>query len=528
MQASHHSLDIDPYAGDMLEFLFDYSPTGIVVLNPTFTILRYNLTWENFCHRNSPETADKLHISANYFEVLPLAQPTFEPLLERALNGETVHKAALCIPTTSTSPFCNILIAPLIQQQQVTSILVAGTDVSQQIETQQALQTALNELRLSHEAVEQLVEDRTRELKTLMTVQQALTSSLNQNEVLHVIAREARRLTNTQIGGVFLPQGDNLLLAALSCEYPINIDVGYSISLTDSITGTAFCTGQTQLVTNISGDSLVDPNAISMAHLRSILSIPLVSGARTIGVLSVGNKVEGELGAEDQNVLNMMVPSAVIALENVRIYEQASEIAVAEERGRLARELHDSVTQTLFSASLTAEVLPLVWARDVDEGMLRLEKLRELTRGALAEMRTLLLELRPSTLVETPLDNLLHQLVEGIVSRTRIDIDVVVEVQKEFLPDMKVALYRIAQEALNNVAKHSRAQNASVSLTQRGHLVQLTIMDNGIGFDKTINPTNHLGLRIMEERASAIGASLSIESVLGQGTQINVRLEQEQ
>lgn len=518
--------DFDPYASDMLALLFDRIPMGIVVISTNFTILRYNATWEGFCKRTSPATFPLLCRGVNYFDVLSLSRSAFEPLFERALAGEALREFAFAIPSTTISSYCNILVSPLIHNQQVTGILVAGTDVTEQVVAQQALETAVSELQRSHEAIEQRVEERTNELKTLMTVQQALTSSLNHNEVLHVIADQARRLTQTQVGAVFLPQGEHLLLAALSSDYPVNVDVGYSISLTDSVTGAAFRTGQTKLVKNISLNPQVDPNAVSKAQLHSILALPLVSGTRIIGVLSVGNRANCELGIEEERLLNMMVPSAVIALENVRIYEQASETAVAAERGRLARDLHDSVTQTLFSASLTAEVLPRIWLRDPNEGMIRLEKLRELTRGALAEMRTLLLELRPSTLVEMLLPDLLRQLAEGISGRTRINIHVSTMMDNDLSPDVKLALYRIAQEALNNVAKHAKAENAAVILTQTDY-VTLMIKDDGIGFDPTANPANHLGLRIMRERAEVIHATLQIETTPGLGTVIRV-LWQEQ
>ncbi|MBZ0294662.1 MAG: histidine kinase, partial [Anaerolineae bacterium] len=181
-----------------------------------------------------------------------------------------------------------------------------------------------------------------------------------------------------------------------------------------------------------------------------------------------------------------------------------------------------SVTQTLFSASLTAEVLPRIWARDPDEGLLRLEKLRELTRGALAEMRTLLLELRPAALEDMPLGDLLRQLAEGIAGRTRITIQVTVDGDYDASPEVKIAFYRIAQEALNNVAKHSKAQAAQVRLLQTRQQIELHIADDGIGFDPAANRASHLGLRIMAERAADIAASLDIATEIDRGTEIIV------
>ena len=148
--------------------------------------------------------------------------------------------------------------------------------------------------------------------------------------------------------------------------------------------------------------------------------------------------------------------------EEKRDEEEREKAAIAE-RTRLARDLHDAVSQTLFSASLIAEVLPRIWEKNQPEGKKRLEEIRQLTRGALAEMRTLLLELRPAALADTDLGDLLHQLGESITGRARVPVDVTVNGECHVLTtEVKVALYRIAQEALNNVAKHSGAKRARV------------------------------------------------------------------
>jgi len=201
---------------------------------------------------------------------------------------------------------------------------------------------------------------------------------------------------------------------------------------------------------------------------------------------------------------------------------QAREEAAAEERNRLARDLHDAVSQTLFSASIIAEVLPKLWEKHPDEARRRLEEVRQLTRGALAEMRTLLLELRPTTLVEAEMGYLLQQLGEAVASRSRIDVDVSVEGQCAVPTEVKVALYRIAQEALNNVAKHAQAREARVILVCTESGVTLKVSDDGRGFDISRIPPDSLGLGIMRERAKDAGASLNIESSPGRGTEVSV------
>jgi PAS domain S-box-containing protein len=202
--------------------------------------------------------------------------------------------------------------------------------------------------------------------------------------------------------------------------------------------------------------------------------------------------------------------------------KQAQESAASAERNRLARDLHDAVSQTLFSASIIADVLPILWQRNPEEGKRRLAEIRELTRGALAEMRTLLLELRPAALIESDLGALLHQLGESVTGRARIPVSVEVIGKFDLPTDVKITYYRIAQEALNNVVKHSGGTLAKVSLVYGLQAVELSVSDNGKGFDPSIISPDSLGVGIMQERAKNIGASFEVHSEIGAGSRITV------
>src|SRR6185436_17499424 len=202
--------------------------------------------------------------------------------------------------------------------------------------------------------------------------------------------------------------------------------------------------------------------------------------------------------------------------------EKAADQAVTADRTRLARDLHDAVTQTLFSASLTAEVLPDLWEMDVEEAQRSTEELRQLTRGALAEMRTLLLELRPATLTQTHLSDLIKQLCEAFIGRSRLPITLNIEGDCPLPPEVQVAFYRIAQESLNNVFKYARATRVNVSLFISATMVRFEVCDNGVGFDISASKPTSLGMRIMRERAEAIGAGFQISSTLGSGTCVEV------
>ena len=206
---------------------------------------------------------------------------------------------------------------------------------------------------------------------------------------------------------------------------------------------------------------------------------------------------------------------------------------MAEERNRLARDLHDSVTQSLYSASLLAEVLPEISQRDPEEAEQGLEELRHLTRGALAEMRSMLLELRPETVLKSPLSDLLEQNIEALTSRMEIDTLIDIQPVPILPPDAHINIYRFAQEALNNVIKHSRANQLQVTLLPTPSFfgassngwhgqIELRIQDNGKGYAPEEIPVNSLGLGIMRERSAEIGAITTFESRPDQGTKITL------
>lgn len=202
-----------------------------------------------------------------------------------------------------------------------------------------------------------------------------------------------------------------------------------------------------------------------------------------------------------------------------------SELAVLQERNRLARDLHDAVTQSLFSASLMAETLPAVLANDHAAAMRQLEQIRRLNRSALAEMRGLLFELRPNAIADGRMSELLKQLADAADGRSGITFTVTCSERSRLPPAVQVGLYRIAQEACNNIIKHSKATHAEIQYTGGDTRASLLIHDNGCGFDVQSTPGGHFGLRIMRERAAEFGAHIEFDSMPGQGTDVLVSWE---
>lgn len=193
----------------------------------------------------------------------------------------------------------------------------------------------------------------------------------------------------------------------------------------------------------------------------------------------------------------------------------------ADESHQLARDLHDSVTQTLFSASAVAETLPRVLDQNPDALRANLELLSRMTRGALSEMRVLLSELRPTSIVNTPFSMLLRQLVEALQARKLISASYELNDEPQLTPEVHIALYRIVQEALNNVSKHSQATQVIIRLQVDSGRIELHIRDNGRGFQPE-KISSGMGLGMMRERSEAIGAQIDINKQDEGGTDVCV------
>ena len=244
-----------------------------------------------------------------------------------------------------------------------------------------------------------------------------------------------------------------------------------------------------------------------------------------VSIASANNIIatESELRRYQAN-LEEMVAERTSDLEaaQVELISNAEEAAAVAERTRLARDLHDVVTQLLFSVNLIAGSLPRLWQRDPEMAERSTLELQRLTRGALAEMRTLLRELRPQTIPDTDLNLLITQLTDGLSARHDIPADVTTEHQGRLPAPVHVGVYRIAQEAVNNVAKHADASTLEVGLQGDADTVHVSIRDDGRGFVIEEASLGHMGLDIMRERADAIGAELRISSVVDNGTTVDL------
>jgi PAS domain S-box-containing protein len=385
------------------------------------------------------------------------------------------------------------------------------------------------------QSLHERVETRTHEQATLLEISYTLASTLELQPGL--ILDQLRMIIKYAHGGLFALDGSSLVTLAVRGTSQLEHSLPLHIHLTDPETLVAlFNRHQPIRIADVWNDNppaqflrslLQDEAALLLDGMQSWMWVPLAVRGRIIGGVGMAHEKRNYFTAHDADLALSVANQAAITMINAELYEHAQELAVLEERQRLARNLHDAVNQSLFSAGLIAEVLPRLWDRDQAEARLSLNDLRRLTRAAMAEMRSLLAELRPSTLTDSDLRDLLIQLGNALEGRTNLPVAVTVSGEIILPPNVQVAFYRVCQEALNNIAKHAKASRVEINLKKDESTIELCIRDDGRGFDaQQILPGGHYGLSMMHERAEAVGALLSVTSQPGRGTELTIRWAQ--
>jgi PAS domain S-box-containing protein len=377
----------------------------------------------------------------------------------------------------------------------------------------------------------QQVVNHAREQATLLEISQILASTLELEPT--VILDQLQVIVQYTQATLFVLKDLTLrTIAVRGCDrLEKAMPFGIEIERTDALV-MLFNGHQSQRIANVWQENdqtaeflrslLAQQMGILLEGMHSWMWVPLVVKGRMIGGIGITHVELDKFTVHDANLALTLANQAAIALMNTQLYQQAQMLAALEERQRLAQNLHDAVNQSLFSASMIAEVLPRLWDKNVDEGKEALQDLRRLIRGALAEMRGLLAELRPVVLTDTDLGDLLTQLGDALTGRINVPVKMTV-MGKDFLSaDVRVVFYRLCQEALNNIAKHANPSRVEISLICQDGTIEMKISDNGRGFDPTKVRAGHYGLSMMDERAKEIGATLTVTSLPGQGTEILV------
>jgi signal transduction histidine kinase len=369
---------------------------------------------------------------------------------------------------------------------------------------------------------------RAEQFRVIGEVGHHITSILAVDQMLDQMVRLIQEAFNYYHVGIGLVEGDEVVYkVGAGLVYD---DAGFQIEPSrlkvgqEGITGWVAATGEPLLVADVGQE----PRYVWMqgSQTRSELCVPLTTKGTVIGVLDVQSDRPDAFDGSDLAVLQSLAHQAAIAIENARLYEQAQQVAILEERQRLARDLHDSVTQNLYGVTMYAEAAArLLAAGESDLAAEHLRELRETSQEALREMRMLIFELRPPVLEQEGLVAALETRLEAVEERSGLEAELIVHGEGRLAADIEEGLYRIAQESLNNVLRHAHARRVTVHLCQDGDSVKLEITDDGAGFDPaSALARGGLGLDGMEERAARLGGHLTLDSKPGAGTTIRVEV----
>jgi signal transduction histidine kinase len=374
------------------------------------------------------------------------------------------------------------------------------------------------------------VVSRTKELAAINAVASVVSRSLDLGQVLTNALDKTLEVMEIEAGGIYLLQEDTqtLTIAAhkgLSAPFVAEVD---NLKVGEGFSGQVAQTGEPLVVQDLSTDPRLSSSVIKESGFHSLAIAPLVSRGQVLGTLFVITLGYREFSQQDIELLTAIGSQIGVAVENAHLYEQAQQVAVVEERQRMARELHDSVTQSLHSSTLLAEAgRRVASAGDLERTRGYLTRLGEISQQALKEMRLLVYELRPLALRKEGLVGALQQRLDTVERRAGVEAQLVVEGEIELPPDVEEAFFRIAQEALNNALKHAAPASVVVTIHTEGELydqrVALEIVDNGVGFNTdAVAGDGGMGLAGMRERAEKIGGQLSIHSIPGEGTRVKV------
>ena len=454
--------------------------------------------------------------------------PVAERPMQMAMRGVSAQADDLLLVSGERHIPLHAWCSPIFDSDgQLAAVMSIFADISQRrlmeaqlAQANQEQQSRLQELIDQHTRQEQ----RQRLLaESLQRSAAVLNSDLNLDTVLANVLDQLHQVISFDAASIFIQDGEDLILSDSTGLSELQLGLHLPIADDYHPAVRVFRQGQS-LVLPDRRTALQGEDCLAASGACFWMGTPLVTAGEVLGVLVVDGASADPENRPALPVLEAFASHAAIAITNARLFRQARSVAISEERSRLARDLHDSVTQTLFSAALIAEAVPELWKLDPAAAAFNLEKLRKLARGALAEMRSLLLELRPQALVDAPIERLLDNLRDAFSGRTNIPAQLdIFQQDGVLLPnEVKIVLYRIAQEALNNVGKHAGATQVSIVYRAEDSQVELVIQDDGQGFDPDQPAAGRIGLRSMQERARSIGADLRIRSVPGGGAAVKV------
>lgn len=414
----------------------------------------------------------------------------------------------------------------------ITHFVSTGRDITERVQAFQAMERRVAESSQELAQLYEQAEARRRELEALYRADEYLHRHLRLDQVLQALVDVVVEILGADKASVQVwdPQVERLLVRAARgySQEMIAVMSGYRPG--DGIAGHVFLTGRPMAIEDARFAPPPADHIAGVEDIRSVLSVPLTIGGQIFGVFAMDYCQPRTFSADDRRLFLALAQRAARAIKNARLYEQAAQVAVLQERQRLARELHDSVTQSLYSVVLLAEAgRRFAEGGDLQHASQVLSHLGQTGQQALREMRLMVYEMRPLALQGAGLVGALQHRLDAVEKRAGIHSHLHVKGRLALPGPLEEDLYRIAQEALNNSLKHAEASQVVVTIAANEPVVELEVSDDGKGFDLPPNGEHGgMGIATMRERAARLGAQLIIDSRIGQGTCVRIRVQHPQ
>ncbi|MCB8921121.1 MAG: GAF domain-containing protein [Ardenticatenaceae bacterium] len=490
-------------------------PMGIAIFDRELRLQQCNPTWANYIEGYTPGL-ESVQTGLLLADLLPNAIDVLLPFIHRAFRGETAVEDALRLFSQDSLFYWDAAFSPVIANDAITGVLLVATDVTDRVLTQQLL--------------ERHVADRTRKLSALYDVMAVAAEPMGLKQILQQALARVLTAVQAQAGIIQLLNTDqtHLHLVVQQGLPPDVIDELQTIPISNGLFGALVRDWQPIVLKDITVNLEATP-ALRESDLCAYAGLQMNVKGGMLGVLSVFRQRQRPFNKEDIALLDSVADQIGVAIENARLRKENEQLLVLEERNRLARELHDAVTQSLYSLTLFAEAnRRFAEEGDLPHSVEYAALLGNTAQQALREMRLLVHNLRPSILEQAGLVRAIQQRLDGVERRAGIQAVLQTEGVFDLPAHVEEALYHLTQEALNNALKHASATEVMVSLEQDTHAIRLMVQDNGCGFDKSNqDDSGGLGLVSMQERVALLQGELSIETAVNRGTSITVKLNLE-
>jgi PAS domain S-box-containing protein len=509
----------------ILQTIIDHVPAGIVFLDRT----TFRVVWANQAYNQFLEPPFRTEgiVDRVLDEFIPRAAETgVRSVFQRvAETGEPYHNWEFAYDGFARgTTYWQWSLVPVKAVDELDGLLLLVNEVTELVEARKQVEVLVKETRR-----------RADELASLLEVSQDLVSTLDLEQILLRILAHLRPILDFNKGAVFVPQQGQLAILVYDADAPDDALQWVHTPLEGAPLFREVAKRRVPVMVDDLTDE-TDPLARMLQHetseavrgtfegSRSWLGIPLLFKGRVVGMLRVTHSEPAHFTLRQAEVALGIANQAAVAVENAQLYRQAQLAAALEERQRLARELHDSISQALYGIALGSHAALEMLSKKPGEVESALRYILTLAESAVTEMRALIFELRPESLEREGLIGALERQAAAIQARYRVQVRATLGEEPDLPLAHKEALYRIAQEAMQNAGRHANARGIDLRLCAEPGAVVLQVEDDGKGFDPDLPYPAHLGLQSMRERAANVGLNLTIHSASGRGTIIRVTI----